>query len=57
MFHHVTVDDAGLSGGYGEEIQLALDSLARLSMHESHCRICRPVVSWTSVVCVVVVLQ
>ena len=53
MFHHVTVGDAVLSGGYGKEIQLGLDSLARLSMHESHiwCRICRPHVSWTSVSC------
>ena len=37
MFHHVTGDDAVLSGRYGKEIQLALDSLARLSMHECHC--------------------
>ena len=25
MFHHVTVGDAVLSGGYGKEIQLGLD--------------------------------
>ena len=59
MFHHVTVGDAVLSGGYGKEIQLGLDSLARLSMHESHLcrRICRPRVSWTSVSCGVALLQ
>ena len=41
MFHYLTVDGAGLSGGYGKEIQLALDPFARLSMYESHrrCRI------------------
>ena len=38
MLHHVTGDDAVLSGRHGKEIQLALDSLARLSMHERHCR-------------------
>ena len=32
-------------------------SLARLSMHERHCRICRSLVSWTSVSCVVSLLQ
>ena len=57
MFHHVTVGDAVLSGGYGKEIQLGLDSLARLSMYESHCRISRPLVSWTSVSCGVSLLQ
>ena len=59
MFHHVTVDDAVLSGGYGKEIQLGLDSLARLSMHERHlcCRICRPRVSGTFVSCGVSSLQ
>ena len=31
--HYVAVDDAGLSGGYGKEIQLALDPFARLSMY------------------------
>ena len=51
MFHHMTFGDAVLSGGYGKEIQLGLDSLARLSMHEGHrCRrIYRQCVSWTSV--------
>ena len=40
MFHYMAVDDAGLSGGYGKEIQLGLDPFARLSMYESHrCRI------------------
>ena len=59
MFHHMTVGDAVLSGGYGKEIQLGLDSLARLSMHERHlfCRICRPRVSGTSVSCGVSLLQ
>ena len=59
MFHHVTVGDAVLSGGYGKEIQLGLDSLARLSMHESHLcrRICRPRGSWTFVSCGVSLLQ
>ena len=60
MFHHVTFGDAVLSGGYGKEIQLGLDSLARLSMHESHLcrrRICRPRASWTSVSCGVALLQ
>ena len=59
MFHHVTGGDAVLSGGYGKEIQLGLDSLARLSMHESHLcrRICRPRGSWTSVSCDVSLLQ
>ena len=53
MFHYVTVDDAGLSGAYGKEIQLALDPFARLSMYESHrrCRICRPHVSLASSLC------
>ena len=37
MFHHVTGDDAVLSGRHGKEIQLALDPLARLPMHECHC--------------------
>ena len=37
MFHHMTGDDAVLSGRHGKEIQLALDPLARLSMHECHC--------------------
>ena len=43
MFHHVAVDDAVLSGGYGKEIQLGLDPFARLFMYERHhCRrICR----------------
>ena len=44
MFYYATVDDAVLSRGYGKEIQFALDSLARLSMYESHRRrrrICR----------------
>ena len=44
MFHCTTVVDAGLSQGYGKEIQLALDPLARLFMYESHRRrrrICR----------------
>ena len=48
MFHYMTVDDAGLSGGYGKEIQLALDPFARLSMYVCHrrrYRICRPRVS------------
>ena len=59
MFHYVTVDDAGLSGGYGKEIQLALDPFARLSMYESHrrYRICRLRVSRTSVSCVVSLLK
>ena len=58
MFHYVAVDDAGLSGGYGKEIQLGLDPFTRLSMYESHrCRICRPHVSWTSVSCVVSLLK
>ena len=59
MFHHMTVGDAVLSGRYGKEIQLGLDSLARLSMHESHLcrRICRPRVSWTSVSCGVSLLK
>ena len=38
MLHHVTGDDAVLNGRHGKEIQLARDSLARLSMHERHCR-------------------
>ena len=37
MFHHMTGDDAVLSRRHGKEIQLALDPLARLSMHECHC--------------------
>ena len=37
MFHHMTGDDAVLSGRHGKEIQFALDPLARLSMHECHC--------------------
>ena len=58
MFHYVAVDNAGLSGGYGEEIQFGLDPFARLSMYESHrYRICRPHVSWTSVSCVVSLLK
>ena len=49
MFHYVAVDCAVMSRGYGKEIQLALDPLARLSMYESHRRICRPHISVTSV--------
>ena len=45
MFPYMAVDDAVLSRGYGKEIQLGLDPLARLSMYESHRRICRPHVS------------
>ena len=52
MFHYVAVDDTGLSGGYGKEIQLGRDPFARLSMYERHRRrICRPHVSWASVSC------
>ena len=49
MFHYMAVDDAVLlSRGYGKEIQLGLDPLTRLSMHERHRRrICRPHVSWS----------
>ena len=40
MLHRATVDDVGLRRRYGEETELALDPLARLSMHERHRRIC-----------------
>ena len=59
MFHYAAVEDAVLSGDYGKEIQLGLDSFARLSMYESNrrYRICRLHVSRTSVSCVVSLLK
>ena len=42
MFYPLAADDAGLSRRHTKEIKLALDPLARLSMHESHrCHLCR----------------
>ena len=38
MFHYMAVDDAVLGRGNGKEVQLALDPLAQLSMHESQHR-------------------
>ena len=38
VFHPLCVFDAGLGRRHAEEIEFALDPLARLSMHESHRR-------------------
>ena len=34
MLHRATIEDAGVSRRYGEEIELRLDPLPRLSIHE-----------------------
>ena len=38
IFNPLSGDDAGLSRWHAEEIQFALDALARLHVHESHRR-------------------